>query len=224
MFKLSMLWSRSFLLSRPFLWSLFWVNALGTLYGYEWYRYQLINTWNDYSPWLVIFVPDSPTASLFFSITLLYLLRDSRREQAGNTPKALHQDVPALSWRGVWEALAVITQVKYGIWATAIIFWGASQGDPIHWMEWMLVCSHTAMAIEALLYMRFYRFTVLAVLIGAAWTLMNDLIDYSFGVFPYLPAPLYDDLPHVQLFTSSLSVFGIVCALLGVYAARKYRV
>ena len=212
------------MLSRPFLWALFWVNALGTLYGYEWYRYQLISTWNDYSPWLVVFVPDSPTASLFFSITLLFLLRDSRRKQAGNVPEALRPDVPLLSWRGVWEALAVITQVKYGIWASAIIFWGASLGDPIHWTEWMLVFSHTAMAIEALLYMRFYRFTIPSVLIGAAWTLLNDFIDYSFGVFPYLPSPLYDLLPQVQRFTVSLSVLGIACAFLGVYLARKYRV
>lgn len=215
--------SRSFLLSGPFLQILFWVNALGTLYGYEWYRAQLIDTWTNYSPWLVLFVPDSPTASLFFTITLVYLMRDVRRgarmdEQLAFTPER------TLSLRGIWEALAVITQVKYGIWATVIIFWGASQGDPIHWTEWMLIFSHTGMALEALLYMRFYRFTAVCVLVGAAWTLTNDVIDYTFGVFPYLPAPLYDDIASVQVFTSFLSFVGIICAFVGVVLSRKNRV
>lgn len=214
-------WSRDLLLAPWFLHALFWVNLLGTLYGYEWYRGQLIETWNDYGRWLVIFVPDSPTASLFFSVTLLYLLRDAGRRRSGMPEPTM--DRP-LTVRGVWESLAVITQVKYGIWAVAIIFWGASQGDTIVWQEWMLVFSHTAMAVEALLYMRFYRFTVLAVAIGAVWTIANDMIDYTFGVFPYLPAPLYDDLGAVQLFTSCLSALGIGCAFWGVYLARKYRV
>lgn len=215
---LSLLFSRSFLLSRPLLHLLFWVNALGTLYGYEWYRVQLIDTWTNYSPWLVIFVPDSPTASLFFTITLVYLMRDLRRGKASSA--ALSQQ-RSLTWRSLWEALAVMTQVKYGIWATAIIFWGAAQGDPIHWTEWMLIVSHTGMAAETLLYMRFYRLTAAAVLIGAAWTLTNDLIDYTFGVFPYLPAPLYDDLTSVQIFTSFLSFIGILCAMVGLRLSRK---
>ncbi|MCI3920309.1 DUF1405 domain-containing protein [Paenibacillus sp. TRM 82003] len=202
---------------------MFWVNLLGTLYGYEWYRGQLVDTWTRSGEWLVFFVPDSPTASLFFSVTLLYLLRDVRRTERGLAPSE-PKSGSLLSWRGVWESLAVITQVKYGVWAVAIIFWGASQGDTIVWQEWMLVFSHSAMAIEALLYMRFYRFTVLAVAVGAVWTLTNDVIDYTFGVFPYLPGPLYDDLGSVQLFTSCLSALGIACAFFGVYLARKYRV
>ncbi|HZG76600.1 MAG TPA: DUF1405 domain-containing protein, partial [Paenibacillus sp.] len=105
-----------------------------------------------------------------------------------------------------------------------IIVWGASQGDTIVCQEWMLVFSHSAMAIEALLYMRFYRFTALAVAVGAVWTLTNDVIDYTFGVFPYLPAALYDNVGEVQWFTVSLSALGIACALFGVRLAAKYRV
>lgn len=219
--RISIFWDRSLLLSPWFLQALFWVNVAGTLYGYEWYRGQLIQTWNDNSGWLVLFVPDSPTASLFFSITIWYLIRDGRRAREGI---AIVPPKNMLTWRGVWEGLAVITQVKYGIWAVSIIFWGASQGDPIVWQEWMLVFSHSAMAIEALLYMRFYTFTTLAVSIGALWTLTNDYIDYTFGVFPYLPQQLYDELGAVQLFTVSLSALGIACAYAGVRWARKNRV
>ena len=221
--RISWLWSRSLLLAPWFLHALLWVNVLGTLYGYEWYRGQLVKTWNEHGEWLVAFVPDSPTASLFFSVTLWYLIRDVSRARRAAEPLRTAQDAP-LTWRGLWEGLAVITQVKYGIWAVAIIFWGASQGDTILWQEWMLVGSHSAMAVEALLYMRFYRFTALAVAVGAVWTLTNDFIDYTFGVFPYLPLELYDNVGEVQWFTVSLSALGIACAFLGVRIAAKYRV
>jgi uncharacterized membrane protein YpjA len=222
--RLSFLWSRSLWMAPWFLQVLLWGNVLGTIYGYEWYRGQLVETWNESGEWLVIFVPDSPTASLFFSITLLYLLRDARRQARQGGKLVPSTGDRFLSWRGVWEGLAVITQVKYGIWAVAIIFWGASQGDALVWQEWMLVVSHSCMVLEALLYMRFYRFTAVAVAIGAVWTLTNDVVDYTFGVFPYLPRPLYDDLTSVQLFTVSLSALGILCAFLGVAWSKKYRV
>lgn len=222
--RVSWLWSRSLLLSPWFLHALLWANALGTLYGYEWYRGQLVRTWLEEGKWLVFFVPDSPTASLFFSITIFYLIRDARRRRQDRAvPLTGYKDKP-LTWRGFWEGLAVITQVKYGIWAVAVIFWGASLGDELVWQEWMLVVSHTAMAVEALLYMRFYRFTALAVALGAVWTLANDFVDYSFGVFPYLPKPLYEHLGEVQLFTVCLSALGIACAFLGVRFAAKNRV
>ncbi|HZG85266.1 DUF1405 domain-containing protein [Paenibacillus sp.] len=222
--RIGFLWSRAFLLSPWLLHALFWVNALGTVYGYEWYRKQLIDTWVNYGEWLVVFVPDSPTASLFFCITLLYLLRDVRAEGRSGARLASAGAAPLVTWRGVLEALAVITQVKYGIWAVAIIFWGASQGDALQWQDWMLVVSHSAMAVETLLYMRFYRFTALAVAVGAIWTLTNDFVDYTFGVYPWLPRPLWDQVGDVQIFTVALSALGIACAYTGVKLAAKYRV
>jgi len=52
---------------RSFLTLLFLINLLGTIYGYIWYGSQLSRT----EPIFLIFVPDSPTASLFFSIAVL---------------------------------------------------------------------------------------------------------------------------------------------------------
>lgn len=216
------IWSRSFLLQPWVLWALFWTNLLGTLYGYEWYRQQLVMTWNEIGKWLVFVVPDSPTASLFFTLTLLFLIRDRKRERQSVSLR--NGSEPPVTGRGVIEALAVITQVKYGIWAVTVIFWGASLGDTLVWQEYMLVVSHSCMALEALLYMRFYRFTFPAVAIGAAWTLMNDAIDYTFGVFPSLNRIMLERLGHVQTLTVSLSVLGIICAAIGVILARKNRV
>jgi uncharacterized membrane protein YpjA len=220
---LPVLWSRYFLLQPWVLWTLFWFNALGTIYGYIWYGDQLVDTWQHIGKWLIPFVPDSPTASLFFTITLLYLIWDKKREGQGRV-EATAPPHRLITLRGIIEGLCVITQVKYGIWAVSIIFWGAAQGHTLVWQQWMLVVSHTCMALEALLYMRFYRFTALTVAFGALWTLLNDTIDYSFGVFPWLPRELWDDLPQVRLFTVTLSALGIACAYIGVALARKNRV
>ena len=54
------------LFHKTFMWILLAVNILGTIYGYIWYMWQLEIT----DPMFIIFVPDSPTASLFFSIAL----------------------------------------------------------------------------------------------------------------------------------------------------------
>ena len=51
---------------KSFLVLLFIINLFGTIYGYIWYGSQLKVT----EPIFYLFVPDSPTASLFFTIAL----------------------------------------------------------------------------------------------------------------------------------------------------------
>ena len=81
----------SILANKNVLWLLFIINLLGTAYGYYWYGSQLENT----PAIFLAFVPDSPTASLFFVFVLLgFLLRRNF---------------------GLMEALAIITLFKYGI-------------------------------------------------------------------------------------------------------------
>lgn len=197
--SISHLWSREFLSKRSILWLLLICNILGTVYGYIWYGSQMVDTLSHGYIWQVIFVPDSPTASLFFSLALLLLLYPPKVLGIG----LLQQFI---------EALAVVTSVKYGIWAVAIIFAGQAQGDVLVWQDWMLVASHTAMAVEALLFVRLfhYRWTALA---GAiAWTLLNDTVDYTYGVFPWLPGQLYDHLSAVELFTYLLTLLSGLAA------------
>jgi uncharacterized membrane protein YpjA len=220
--RLSFYWSTTFLNQSWILYALFWANLLGTLYGYEWYRQQLVATWNSGSSWLVLFVPDSPTASLFFVIVLLFLIKDDRQQQNGPLIKAINGSFGSL--RSLIEALAVITLVKYGIWAVIIIFWGAAQGDVLVWQEWMLVVSHSCMALQAILYMRLMYLHWFTILVAALWTLTNDYIDYTFGVYPYLPRVLDDQLLQVQLLTISLGLIGIACALIGSYIGNKNKV
>ncbi|MDQ0491991.1 DUF1405 domain-containing protein [Paenibacillus brasilensis] len=206
--SLSYLWSRSFLTSRPFLWLLFWCNLIGTVYGYIWYGGQLEYTLKFHPLWQIVFVPDSPTASLFFTFSIIFLLYPPRLKSL----RLIRQ---------VMEALAVVTSIKYGIWASTIIFWGVAQGDHMIWQDWMLVASHTAMAVEALLFVRFFTCNWIALGLAAIWTLLNDTMDYTFGIYPYLPKTLTDDVPQVCAFTYILTFFSIVAGWLAMLARNQ---
>lgn len=206
--KLSLFFSPSFLLNRNFLWLLFIVNFAGTIYGYMWYENQLIWTIENKPSWLLPFVPDSPTASLFFSISILYLLF---------TPKGSSSIV---RWsQMIINALAVVCSIKYGVWATVMILAGAAQGDVLEWQSYMLIASHIAMAIEVMLYARFMKLSNVSFAIATAWLLLNDTMDYTYEIYPWLPEELHDDVNAVKLFTYLLSIFSF---LLG-YVSWKTR-
>ncbi|WP_054957102.1 DUF1405 domain-containing protein [Paenibacillus dakarensis] len=187
------LWSREFLSKRFILWILLISNTLGTVYGYIWYGGQLYNTAQNHPAWQLVFVPDSPTASLFFSLALVMLLYPPR-------------SLSGLLIQQLTESLAVVTSIKYGVWAVAMIFAGASQGNELIWQDWMLIASHTAMAVEALIYVKLFHIRWTALAVAMAWTLLNDTVDYTFGIFPYLPGPLYDHLGAVEAFTFALTL------------------
>lgn len=196
--------SRHVLLHPATLWLMMLIYVPGTVYGYYWYKNQLYNVWHSNPSWQLPFVPDSPTASLFFALAVLWLW--------------IAPELSRLRWlnglRGVVEALGVVTSVKYGVWATAIIFAGQAQGDVLRWDHWMLIVGHSAMAVAALLYARFFTYGGIALLAAAAWTFLNDTIDYTFDVFPYLPEQLYDDLFYVGLFTFLLTALSVSAAAL----------
>jgi uncharacterized membrane protein YpjA len=196
-------------MDRSLLWLLFLVNAAGTVYGYIWYGNQLVYTWENHPLWQIVFVPDSPTASLFFTLSLLYMLFPG---------KSGLQARPGVI-RSLIEAMGVVTSIKYGIWAVTMIAASGAQGDPLQWQDYMLVISHLGMAVEALLYVRFMTFGRVAALAAACWLLLNDFVDYTFTVYPWLPDVLDDELGAIRTFTFGLSVF----SLLVTWLALKFR-
>ncbi|MRN53360.1 DUF1405 domain-containing protein [Paenibacillus monticola] len=193
-------WFEKLFKHRGILWLLFIVNLLGTIYGYIWYGNQMEFTAANYPLWLLPFVPDSPTASLFFTLALLLLLFPPKR-------------FTGVTIKGIIEALAVVTSVKYGIWAVSIIIAGGYQGDVLTWKDWMLMGSHTGMAVEALLYAGFFSYRKMLPL-ALIWTLFNDVVDYSYGVYPWLPFVLEDNVIGVQYFTFALTLLSVAVAWL----------
>jgi uncharacterized membrane protein YpjA len=73
----------------------------------------------------------------------------------------------------------------------------------------MLLVSHTGMAVESLLYARFYKLSWLPVGIAALWTLNNDFLDYVMDIHPWLPSVLDPFEGYVGLLTVLLSLISI---------------
>ncbi|MFZ3578156.1 DUF1405 domain-containing protein [Virgibacillus sp. DJP39] len=170
-----------------FLLLLFFVNLFGTIYGYIWYGSQLAATPDIF----LVFVPDSPTASLFFTIVVLFFL--------------FKKNAPYI------EALAIITLFKYGIWAVAMNILTLVVSGSLGWQGYMLMVSHGAMAIQGLLYAPYYRIKVRHIVVAAIWTLHNDIIDYVFNMMPvYSSLNVY--MNKIGYFTFWLSVVSIFIA------------
>ncbi|MDG5470633.1 DUF1405 domain-containing protein [Jeotgalibacillus sp. ET6] len=174
----------AWLTNRTFLIILFTVNLLGTLYGYYWYEYQLMNT----EPIFLLFVPDSPTASLFFTVVIGFFLLGKRCK--------------------IMEALALVTLFKYGIWAVVMNILTGQVTGTISLQAWMLIFSHGAMALQGILYAPFYRFSWWHLALAAIWTLHNDVIDYVFGQYPVYSS-LDQFVMEIGYFTFWLSIASI---------------
>lgn len=172
------------LLDKRFLIALFIVNLLGTIYGYVWYESQLAITPSIF----LIFVPDSPTASLFFTIFLLFFI--------------FGKHVPYI------EALAITSLFKYGIWAVIMNLLTMYVEGGLHWTGYMLMASHLGMAIQALLYAPYYQIKLRHLTLASLWILHNDIIDYVFEMMP-MYSSISNYMNEIGYFTFWLSVFTI---------------
>ncbi|UAL49563.1 DUF1405 domain-containing protein [Sutcliffiella horikoshii] len=166
------------------LWLVLIINVLGTIYGYVWYGYQLAET----PAIFLIFVPDSPTASLFLCFVLVgFILKRNFK---------------------LFEALAIITLVKYGIWAVVMNILTLMETGYLPIEGYMLIVSHGAMAVQGVLYSPYYRFKLWHLVAAGIWTLHNDVIDYVFKMMPWYGS-LMKYLPQIGYFTFWLSIFSI---------------
>ncbi|MEG0386509.1 MAG: DUF1405 domain-containing protein [Solibacillus sp.] len=178
---------------RAFLLLLLVINVLGTAFGYIWYGGQLAST----DPIFYIFVPDSPTASLFFCIVIVGWLLGKHYK--------------------LMEVLALITLIKYGLWAVVMNLLTLAETGEIGRMGWMLVASHFMMAVQAVLYLPNYRFKLWHVMVAGVWTLHNDIIDYLFGQMPFYR--VINQYPsEIGYFTFWLS---IACILFALFESRR---
>lgn len=191
-------WIYPLLANRSILLFLLIVNIVGTIYGYYWYGWQLKETPAVFLP----FVPDSPTASLFFVFVLIaFLLK-------GNWP--------------LLEAFAIVTLFKYGIWAVVMnILVYFVQGE-LDWIGLMLIFSHFAMAVEGVLFAPFYRFKIWHLVVAAIWTLHNDVIDYVFFMMPSYHM-LDQFTPQIGYFTFWLSMVSIGIAYYFVIRPGRFK-
>ncbi|NRD80560.1 DUF1405 domain-containing protein [Bacillus sp. BRMEA1] len=179
-----MRWIYPILANRSILKLLLFINIAGTIYGYIWYGWQLKETPAIFLP----FVPDSPTASLFFVFVLISFL--------------LRKNWPLL------EAMAIVTLFKYGIWAVVMNFLVYFVQGELEWEGWMLILSHFSMAVEGILYAPFYRVKWRHLIIAAIWVLHDVIIDYVFNMMPRYEM-LNRYMLQIGYFTFWLSILSI---------------
>lgn len=180
---------------REILQIMFIINFIGTIYGYIWYMGQLAIT----PPQFLLFVPDSPTASLFFLFVLLAFL--------------MKRNWPLM------EAFAAVTLIKYGTWAVVMNIGAGLTGSILNWQNYMLIFSHLGMAVEAILYSPYYRIKPWHLVVVALWTLHNDIIDYVYHMHPWVSRGMQEYIDHVGYFTFWLSIFSL--ALVYFLSVRK---
>ncbi|NSL52277.1 lipoprotein heptaprenylglyceryl N-acetyltransferase LhaT [Calidifontibacillus erzurumensis] len=183
---------------RSVLWCLLLINIAGTIYGYYWYGWQIRETPAHF----LLFVPDSPTASLFFVFVLIAFLMGK------NWP--------------LFEVLAIVTLFKYGIWAVVMNVLVLVVSGELPWQGYMLIASHFAMAVEGLLYAPYYRFRFWHLMVAAIWTLHNDVIDYVFGMMPRYSI-LNEFMPQIGYFTFWLSILSIFIAYILCVKDKPYK-
>ncbi|GIO22636.1 DUF1405 domain-containing protein [Oceanobacillus sp. J11TS1] len=175
------------LLDKKFLIILFVINFLGTIYGYYWYGWQLEITPAIFIP----FVPDSPTASLFFTIFVLFFL--------------FGKHIPYI------EALAITSLFKYGVWAVVMNLLTLAINGTLDTAGYMLMASHLGMAIQGLLYAPYYKIKLRHLAVAGIVLLHNDIIDYVFGQMP-IYSNLMTYTNEIGYFTFWLSIGSILLA------------
>lgn len=176
---------------------MFLFNLLGTAYGYYWYKNQLIDNWVHGAKWSTLFVPDSPTATLFFVLVLGFILW-SKSTSIGN------------GIRPFIEAMAVMSSIKYGLWAVSILLVGAYQGVELGPIDFMLMGSHLIMVIQVIIYAQLMNYKIISIFTTGCIILFSDYVDYFYGVYPWLSAVLLDDLVQIRNLTVGLSLVSIV--------------
>ena len=121
--------------------------------------------------------------------------------------------------RSLIEAYGAIASIKYGIWAVTMNIANASLGAHLELENWMLIFSHLGMAIEACLYTAYLSYGRLSAFIAAISLFVNDFVDYTYGVFPWLTKTLLLHLHSIQMFTVCLS--GLSLLLTGILIQRR---
>lgn len=186
-------YAREYLERAPSLVWLILTNLLAVLVGVDYY----VATMAGVSPFLWPLYTDSPAALLLMTLSLVTLLP--------NLGDRL-EDVPHNRPLAYLHTFAFVWLVKYGLWTAVALNLGFEAYYPEIWSYWGILITHLAFILEAFLIPRYARTTKGALVAALALLLVNDVVDYGFGLHPPIRYPPGVVLPAV---TVGLSV-GVV--------------
>ncbi|RLG15859.1 MAG: hypothetical protein DRN71_00020 [Candidatus Nanohalarchaeota archaeon] len=154
---------------------LIFVNIVGTLFGFWYYKFQLAST-----PLVkLVFVPDCPIYTLLFACFLVLHFMGKKS--------------------AILATVTFIGLVKYGFWTVLVIslyceYYAASD----LFLYVVLFILHIGMIAQAYVIPQISGFSKDALMIALVWFLANDVMDYFFGTAPYLPDYMYHNLLFVE--------------------------
>lgn len=184
---------KELLFRRNVLISIIVTNLAGTVFGFYYYAELLL----DSPVKLWIFIPDSPLATLAIALSLALYMKGRQNS--------------------FLDMLAFIGNLKYGLWTPFILLYmreGFLYGISTP-MYLFLLISHFLMAVQALMVLEYSNFSSEHVLSSGLWFLLNDLVDYSYGVHAELPTISgLTDPPAFAAYTLTLSSLAILYAAL----------
>lgn len=169
------------------------INLLGTAYGFYFYGDQLRET----SMLLWLFVADSPLSTLGVAAAVAW-----RKLGTGN--KYL-------------DAYAFLANLKYGLWTVTVllIYFNGYTSINSTSLYLFLLFSHLGMAVQAFL---LTDLELRPVALFGVFFLLNDLIDYSIEIHPFVPS---ESVLMAATAAFSLTVLSVVVA---VYRERRKRI
>lgn len=170
-------------------WILVAVNLVGTVFGYWFYRFHLLENPIHFWP----FIPVSPNATLFMALSLgLYALGKRNK------------------WTRIVDVLAFIGNLKYGLWTVVVMLSTPSAYllESTAFMFSFLVISHALMATQSLLVLDYTEFDLNALFVAALWYTINDVVDY-FGPKLHTPLPEGASFALAGLTATALTFAGI---------------
>jgi len=149
------------------LFGVFWINVIGSIYGYYFYSPQLSQTPTA----LLVFVPDCPLYTTLFALVIILAVLGYRND--------------------LFNFIVSIGLVKYAIWTLFILssfsgFYFQTSFD-ITVQAIILFVLHIGMFLEGLVF-PFGKIRGWHVAAAFGWFLLNDLMDY-FGpvLHPFIP-------------------------------------
>ncbi len=189
-------WARYYLENAPSLLWLIGANLIAVLVGIRFY----VETMPAVPTFLWPLYLDSPVAVLLMALSLTTLLpfigRDCRHATTNLALVYLH-------------TFAFVWLVKYGLWTVAALNIGFSAYFPALWAFFGIIITHLLFVLQAYLIPHYGRTTPGALVVALVLLLVNDLVDYGFGLHPPLE---YDPGILLPVVSGTLSVVTVYLA------------
>ncbi|HET7658323.1 MAG TPA: DUF1405 domain-containing protein, partial [Bacillales bacterium] len=123
----------------------------------------------------------------------------------------------------IFEALAAVSLLKYGVWAIGMNLAGGLVTGSLNFYNDLMIFSHSCMALEGLLFAPFYRFKSWHLAVASVWVLHDLMIDYVYDMLPRYP-PLYGYTSIIGYLTFWLTILSIYVVYMLTLQKKRLRI